>query len=242
MLRRSVRLLIDACPALYLPLCRLRANTRGRTIGWSTEIVIEGFPRSGNSFAVAAFVLAQRRAVAIAHHLHAPAHVVAGVKRGIPTLVLIRRPRDAVLSLSIREPHISIEQGLKDYIRFYNLIGPYREGYTVAEFAEVIGRYGNVMRRLNTRFGTDYKLFDHTEENVKRCFQLVEIAHRSAMRAETVDEMAIERPSQERDERRRELEKSVFQTSKERKLLREAERVYAKFLAQSAGRGVTSNP
>jgi hypothetical protein len=40
----------------------------------------------------------------IAPHLHAPAQVIRVARRRILTLVLMRRPRDAVLSLVIRDP------------------------------------------------------------------------------------------------------------------------------------------
>ena len=50
-------------PSLALPIARRR---HGVPVGPSTEVVIEGFPRSGTSFAVAAFRIAQRRPVEIA--------------------------------------------------------------------------------------------------------------------------------------------------------------------------------
>jgi hypothetical protein len=47
----------------------------------------------------------------IAHHLHAPAQVIRAARWRILTLVLMRRPRDAVLSLVIRDP-VSVDQAL----------------------------------------------------------------------------------------------------------------------------------
>jgi hypothetical protein len=47
----------------------------------------------------------------IAHHLHVPAQVVRAARWQIPSLVLIRRPRDAVLSFAIWDP-ISVDQAL----------------------------------------------------------------------------------------------------------------------------------
>jgi len=116
--RHKTRALIDVYPVLYLLLRRLRPRTRRLAVERDTELVIEGFLRSANTFAVAAFGFAQQRDVEIAHHMHAPAQVIPAVRMGIPTLVLIRHPKDAVLSLVIREPHISVEQASKDYIRF----------------------------------------------------------------------------------------------------------------------------
>ena len=118
-IRHKLRSLIDTHPIVYLPLRRVRSKTRHIIVSKDTEIVIEGFPRSVNTFAVVAFTFAQGRPVKIARHLHAPAQVIAAVRREIPCIVLIRKPRDAVLSLLVRAPHISADQALKDYIRFY---------------------------------------------------------------------------------------------------------------------------
>jgi hypothetical protein len=53
----------------------------------------------------------------IAHHLHVPAQVVRTTQWQIPTLVLIRVPRDAVRSSAIRDP-ISFDQALRYYVSF----------------------------------------------------------------------------------------------------------------------------
>ena len=51
-----------------------------------------------------------------------PPHAGTGDTRsqwGIPTLLLARKPTDAVLSWVIRDPGVSIRQALKHYISFY---------------------------------------------------------------------------------------------------------------------------
>lgn len=60
------------------------------------EIIIEGFPRSANTFSVLAFTLTLRRNVFVTSHFHAEAKVLQGVKFGIPVIVLIRHPVDAL--------------------------------------------------------------------------------------------------------------------------------------------------
>ena len=52
-------------PTLALPVARLRGH--GEPFDPHVDIVIEGFPRSANSFAVHAFRVAQDRPVRIAH-------------------------------------------------------------------------------------------------------------------------------------------------------------------------------
>ena len=63
------------------------------------NIVIEGFPRSGNSFALSAFAYAHPDCDNIATHLHVAANVMLGVKYGVPVMLMLRSPVDAVKSL-----------------------------------------------------------------------------------------------------------------------------------------------
>jgi hypothetical protein len=159
-------------PGLALPVARLRGH--GAIVDVDTDVLIEGYPRSANSFAVAAFGLAQPGPVRIAHHTHAPAHVIAAVRRGIPALVLIREPEDAVLEFVIVKPHLNIGQALRGYLRFYEPLLAHRRGFVIGAFPEVTADFGAVIRRLNQRFGTRFAEFRHTRENVQACFDAMD--------------------------------------------------------------------
>jgi len=227
--RHALRSLIDTHPRIYLLLCQARPKTRQITVSKDTEIVIEGFPRSANTFAVAAFTFAQGRPVKIARHLHAPAQVIAAVRRGIPCIVLIRNPRDAVLSLLVRAPRVSAEQALKDYIRFYRSIAPYRDKFVVGRFEEVTTDFGELIRRVNARFGTNFKPFEYTEESLQKVFQIVEEMDKQDTGLSEVKEETVARPSAYR-EKLKKMAEAKLDTPKARKLLLEAEEVYRMFI------------
>src|SRR5215211_1127431 len=123
---------------------RLRPSYRDLLVDRRTQIVIEGFPRSGNTFAVVAFQQAQRESVRVAHHLHMPAQVVLAAQWGILTLLLARKPTDAALSWVIRQPGVLIRQALKHYISFYEKAAEYRDALVVGLFEEVTRDYGRV--------------------------------------------------------------------------------------------------
>ncbi|NJN53795.1 MAG: hypothetical protein HC804_02970 [Anaerolineae bacterium] len=125
-LKYELGAIVGQHPAFYKIWCRLfRPDTLSRFVTQKTDIVIEGFPRSGNTFAVAAFSVAQKNTYQIARHTHKVMQIIKAVDMKIPTLVLIRTPTDAVLSLNIRQPYITLEQGLRNYIRYYNGIKPF---------------------------------------------------------------------------------------------------------------------
>lgn len=195
-------------PSLFFGLYSARRKYRGLLVGPETGLVIEGFPRSGNTFAVFAFRQAQRQEVSVAHHLHAPAQVLRATRLGTPTLVLLREPLDAVLSLMLRDDRFTAEKALRYYASFYETVAGYRDGFVLGLFEEVTTDYGSVIERINDRFGTRFVPFDHTEENVERVFASIEESHR-ARRHDRVVEEQIARPSAARAGLKAELEEEL---------------------------------
>jgi len=124
----------------------------------ATEVCIEGFLRSGNTFAVIAFQHAQPRQVSIAHHVHAAGAVIAAVRMGTPTIVLIRPPEESVLSYVTRWPELTIGHALRGYTRFYAPLVAHRDRFVIGRFDEVTTDLGMVMRRVNKRFGPASRL------------------------------------------------------------------------------------
>ena len=99
---------------------------------------------------------------------------------GIPALLLLREPLDAVMSLMLRDSRFSAERALRYYVTFYETVAEYRDHFVAGSFGEVTGDYGAVIGRINTRFDTEFEPFDHTEQNVGRVFDLIEESHRAA--------------------------------------------------------------
>jgi hypothetical protein len=215
-------------PAVFFPLYRLLRTRKDLTRAVTPDklVVIEGYPRSGNSFARRAFIMAQDETfdvTRIAHHLHVPAQVVRAAQWKIPTLVLIRRPRDAVLSLVIRDP-ISVDQALRYYISFYETSEKYRDAYVLGLFEEVTEDFGQVMRRMNDRFGTTFSLFRHDEANVGKLFSGME-AHARKKYGETLWERKVQRPAAVRERIKDEIQYDL-ENPKRRKLIARADAVY----------------
>jgi hypothetical protein len=193
----EAKTIVAKYPVLALPAARRRGH--GVVLDDRTAILIEGYPRSANNFAVAAFLMAQPSPVPVAHHVHAPGHVIAAARRGVPALVLVREPEEAVLEFIIRNPYLAIGQALRGYARFYGPLLPYRDGFVVGSFDEVTTDFGAVIRRVNERFGTRFHPFEHTESNVRACFEEIEHHYRSVWGSGPSLERIVARPSAARD-------------------------------------------
>jgi hypothetical protein len=173
-LRYRVRTLAAEHPEPYLRFARRKyPGPSPRVIGPDTEAVIDGYTRSASTFAVYAFQVAQPAPVRLAHHLHAPAQLMAAARRGLPTLMVVREPHGALLSQLVREPDVDLLDALYAYRRFHRSLLPYRDAFVVADFREVTADFGAVVQRMNDKFGTSFGVFGGTPEEHELCTALI---------------------------------------------------------------------
>jgi hypothetical protein len=230
--RWEVRTLAGRFPRLYLPVVRARYRPGQFQIPFQpdTELVIDGFLRSGTTFVFTAFEHAQPQKVAVAHHVHAPAQILAAVREGIPALVLVREPEDAVLSLIVRLPYLSAAQGLRAYVRFYEPLLRHRRDVVVGTFSEATGDVGGLIRRVNARFGTLFRPFAHTEEDERAVFALIDEGDHREFGQGDAFERAVGRPSPVR-ERMKEKRRAEYRSPRLARMRARADRVYRAFSA-----------
>jgi hypothetical protein len=165
--RFDLRMLLARLPVVYraVPAWNwARVRDDHALVTRRTELVIDGFPSSGNSYSIAALRTAAldegATLPAIAHHLHCPGQVLDAVRRGIPTLLLVRRPTDTVTSALSRWPHLRAEQTLRAYVAYHERLLPRVAAMEVATFEQLIGDVGGVVRRVNARFGLSLPILD----------------------------------------------------------------------------------
>lgn len=198
----------------------------------NTSIVIEGYPRSANTFAVVAFAMAQGwdPRLRIAHHYHSPAQIIRGVRLRKSVIVLIRKPDDAITSFVIRHPSISLHQALRAYIVFYSTVLSYKNDIVLAIFEEITSNYGNVIRKVNERYGTSFRLFAHARGAIDECFRLIEERNRQRFSKGNVSEESVARPSESRRGMKLALQEQLLRPGA-RGLLQRATDVYNRAIA-----------
>ena len=219
-------------PLLFYSLYGLVPKNRMLSVNRNTQLVIEGFPRSANTFAVATFNEAQSEKLRLAHHMHVPAQIIRGVRWKIPTIILIRNPKDAVVSFAMYDQKISINQALKCYVSFYKSIYPYRSECVIASFEEVINNYSSVIRETNNKFGTKFISLTPTGSELKSIFQKIEsVGNIEAIRQGETEcsELNIARPSSTRAFLKRELIQKLKEPQNH-KILKDAEKIYSEFM------------
>jgi hypothetical protein len=138
-----------------------------------TRLVIEGCPRSGNSYALAAFRFANPNAP-VASHRHSPTAVRAGLRRGKPVIVIIRRPRPTIASGLQYYPDQPPTWAIALYRRFHQGLLPMADRVVIATFEEVTENFGDVVRRCNARYGTDFVPYERTESSEKALAEMLD--------------------------------------------------------------------
>lgn len=159
LMRSPLRRFIGKYPQLYFPLKKIQGKYG--LVSHRTEIVIEGYPRCANSFAEAAFLVAQGRDMLIAHHTHASAQILAGIKYNIPILVLFREPDDAVISRIIHNSNLSLKNAYLEYISFYKNIWHVIDKCVISSFEQTTGSFGNIIESINNKYDTNFNKFNH---------------------------------------------------------------------------------
>jgi hypothetical protein len=144
-----------------------------------TDVVIEGRPGCGNSFAREAMLLANP-GIRVASHVHSAAQVLEGMRLRKPVIVIVRRPADAIASKAARYDDVDVREELIWFAGFYERLLPLIDSFVIATFERITSRFGEVIEAVNARFGTSFAPFPHDDPAAaERVFQTLVEFNRS---------------------------------------------------------------
>lgn len=170
-------------PAIYWPIARLREGPKKRLVRRSTQLVIEGYWRCGNHFATYAFMVAQGGQAEVAHHFHAPAQLMLAARWGVPAVLLIREPVEAVASATVFLETEDPRPLLVFYNTFHQCLADYVDRLVVSDFPVTVGDFGAVIEAVNAKFHTNYQPFDSTPEQLAEVDRRIREEHEQNMGA-----------------------------------------------------------
>ena len=159
---------LSTYPTVYYGIRQITGMMDDRCVKSDTELVIEGYPRSANSTTVASFQACQTRIVKIAHHKHSVAQVLLAIRRDIPAVVLIRNPKDTIISYvsliqesqirnGSKKGEITFFDALLGWNVFYRVLESHTDKFVIAPFHKVIQDISGTIRAINKKFGTDFQ-------------------------------------------------------------------------------------
>ena len=231
---QKVKHLIRNNPTLFRLLWKRHESPdyKRRVVRPNDELVIEGFPRSGNTFALYAFQNAQKTCLKIGNHFHSPAQFLLAKKYNIPAVLLIRNPKDAVVSLAIYQGNSDIEKLLSSYISFHDPLLKIKSSFVTAVFEEVINNMGGITNRINERFGTDFTVPDLTPDYSSKVLARIEEDRQKRLKInQDYDSSELRRTTP--SDKKNELKQGVLlkmESPKYAELLRKANDIYNSFI------------
>lgn len=181
-------------PTLFPIIQRLRGYENEKFCGPNTDLCIEGYQSSANSFVYNVFRIL-RSDLNIAHHTHSLANVRRALSRGIPTLILFRDPTDAVPSMTARF-HPSLEEGLYRYVRFYEFILAESAHLILTSFKEATEQFEDIVRKVEQRTELSFGEFDPC------CVRRQTIEHIREWSKQHGEEDLISLPREKREEKK----------------------------------------
>lgn len=189
LLRNNLKIWISKkCPVLYENIHKLKSGLNSQFVTKDTNIVIEGYPGSGNSF-VAKFVKYRHKgSLKIADHIHLPAQIKQAVSLNKPVLLLVRYPDDAVLSyvakqilagrskgdfhwLSDHDLIRRLRHSLVYYTSYHDQAKNFRNKIFLATFEEVVQDLSAILSSFNQRFNINLDDSPLTHKEQSRYFQ-----------------------------------------------------------------------
>lgn len=109
-----------------LALCSLNPLFRELHVTDRTDLVVEGYPRSGANFAanlIQAATPPNRPPLSISYRRHTRSQIVTAQTKQIPVIILLRSPRDTIKSYFVAtEGKIPIGYLVRNYVAYYDFI------------------------------------------------------------------------------------------------------------------------
>jgi hypothetical protein len=223
---RTHLFLLDT-PVVSEIFCALDPAMHTGRVSKRTQLVMDGYPRSGNSYARATFQYANGYELPISTHAHSHRMPELGAKRGIPTIVLIRDPRDCIASGRHFEPTVAVATQIAAYRRYYEPVFGFLDKVMIVSFAQVTSDMGAVIERCNARFGTSFVSYVSTPESEEAVVAMIDEATEIFAPEGRFDAM-VSRPSAVRQDKSKLL---ADLSEKDTADLAELGRLYEKLLA-----------
>lgn len=187
-----------------------------------TDICIEGFPRSANSFLTSIFAKYNPQ-FKCADHLHAPMQIIKASMLEIPCIVVIRNPLDAIASTIAVDRSVSTTIVIKSYINFYESIWHIRNNFITAEFSKITNNPVDIIDAVNQRFNTNFVMGKMSSVVEQEVFTHLKKVKKKMRLSDTLVAVPTEAKEQIKQEIIKELEQNNF--------FKETEPIYKKFLS-----------
>lgn len=234
-LRYEIRSYLGRYPICLLLISFFRGISV-QSVSSKTDIVLEAYPRSANTYVVAAVKYLSNEKLVIAHHKHSSAQFKMAYAHNCAAVLVLRNPMDSISSLAVRRPNISLSSLIREYVNFHrDFVEVVEAGYSkyrVLSFEGVVNDK-NIFKDIFSMMGRSYdkeKLtssdFSHSVLNLVEDMERVDSGG-------TVRESHVARPSNGRSVASTQV-KALLKSDRYLKLMSDANDIYSRLYDMAA--------
>lgn len=186
----------------------VRGGQSGRFCASSTDLCIEGFMSSANTFAFNALYCV-RPDLDIARHKHVVANLKRAVEHEVPTVILFRDPDDCIPS-AVSRFRPSLAEAIQRYLYFYQyVVDEMKSDILLVSFEEMTQEVEATIRRISSfaAFDVDTDRLEGVEERAKE-----RIRCRTKRREKTTERISL--PKEEREKKKNKIREELVRHSK----------------------------
>ncbi len=137
-----------------------------RMVTKDTDICLEGFPRSGNTFLFHSFKF-YNPDTKIAHHVHAEIQFIRAIKFGVPCVIVIREPLETLASLMVVDGILNLNLAFQYYISYYQRLIRYCDQVVIIDNDDIENGVIGKLERINKANNKTFKYEGLTAEALK---------------------------------------------------------------------------
>ena len=154
----AVKNRLDAYPALYGWIYQTLSRNKNLFVHHGTDLVLDGFPSSGNTFLLRYIKNLVDAKLLISHHMHSSAQIIIAGQAKVPTILCVRDPVDCSISNAVRQVIsygrviIPPQSWIGYWTRYHENIIQQRDNeefLRVARFDEIIGNTGDLISKIS---------------------------------------------------------------------------------------------
>lgn len=161
------------------------------------DMVVDGFPRSANTYAWYAIRTAIEPMYMVRGHTHSVATIRAAIRAGKPAMLLVRDPDSSVASYYQMLNGVSLKACYDAYSNFHERCVPIKDDLYLAKFEDVVADLGSVLEEFYINFGLDWPKYVKSATSERLVTEVIDFASRRK-NGGVVREEAVARPSSSR--------------------------------------------
>lgn len=197
-LKLRIRLKLCDYDLVFRLLYATRPKYKSILICKDTDIIIEGFPRSGNTYAYACFLLTNGDKHKVARHIHLGSQINMAIKYSTPALIIFRNPVESISSYLVRNKYYSEKSAINYYIKYYENIIKNKDNIVLCEFRQLITNFESAIKRLNEKYNTSFAEVNEVDIDKEKVYSLIDSLEKIDSRGLFFRSSHIARPDNKR--------------------------------------------